>query len=109
VSEALLVLTTAGSREEANRIAEALVERRLAACVNVLPGVRSIYRWQGSVHRDDEWLLVSKTRRDAYEALAAAIRELHSYDTPEIVALDVDRGDPKYLAWLAEQVADPRA
>ena len=101
---ALVVLTATGGEEQANTLAEALIARHLAACVNIVPAVRSIYRWQGKVERASEWLLVIKTKAAAYDALAAAIRELHSYDTPEILALGVDRGNKRYLDWLASNV-----
>jgi periplasmic divalent cation tolerance protein len=100
MSEHAVVLTTAGSEAEASRIAQALVERRLAACVNVVPGVASTYRWQGAVRTDPEWLLVVKTRRDRFEEVRAAIRELHSYELPEVVMLGVEEGDAAYLAWI---------
>ena len=95
-----VVFSTAGTEDEASRIASALVERHLAACVNVVPGVSSTYRWQGAVKTDLEWLLVVKTRRDRFEAVRAAIRELHSYEVPEIVMLDIADGDAAYLAWI---------
>jgi len=104
-SEPLVVLTTTGSEEEASRIARALVERRLAACVNIVAGVRSVYAWRGEICDDAEMLLVSKTTRGRFEALAATIRELHSYDVPEIVALPTAAVDPAYAAWLAGSVA----
>ena len=100
MSAPAVVLSTAGTEDEASRIASALVERRLAACVNVVPGVSSTYRWQGAVQTDREWLLVVKTRRDRFEAVRAAIRELHSYEVPEIVMLDIADGDAAYLAWI---------
>ena len=99
-----IVLSTAGSEEEASRIASDLVERRLAACVNVVPGVTSTYRWQGSIHRDAEWLLIVKTRRDRFEAVRDAIRAIHSYEQPEVVLIDVAHGDPGYLRWIDESV-----
>ena len=95
-----VVLSTVGSEVEASLIARALVERRLAACVNVLPGVNSTYRWKGAVRTDAEWLLVVKTRRDRFEEVRVAIRELHSYELPEIVMLDIGDGDGEYLAWI---------
>ena len=100
MSDHAVVLTTAGTEDEASRIASALVERRLAACVNVVPGVTSTYRWQGAVRTDREWLLIVKTRRDRFHAVRGAIRELHSYEVPEIVMLDIADGDAAYLAWL---------
>ena len=95
----------AGTAEaEASRIAGALVERRLAACVNVIPGISSTYRWEGEVRTDAEWLLIVKTRRDRFEDVRSAIRELHSYELPEIVMLDIADGDPGYLAWIDASV-----
>jgi periplasmic divalent cation tolerance protein len=100
-----IVLTTAGSDEEAARIAAALVERRLAACVNVVPGVVSHYRWQGKICRDDERLLLIKTAERLFPEVRRAIRELHSYELPEAVMLRIGEGDPEYLAWLADGIA----
>ena len=99
-----VVFCTAGSEAEASRIAGALVERRLAACVNVVPGVHSTYRWEGAVRTDSEWLLIVKTRRERFEEVRAAIREHHSYELPEIVMLDIAEGDPAYLAWIDANV-----
>jgi periplasmic divalent cation tolerance protein len=104
---ALVVLTTAGSEEQANQLAEALVGRRHAGCVNIVPAVRSIYRWRGAVQRESEWLLVIKTLDSAYDDLAATLRELHTYETPEIVALPIERSDAKYLNWLISEVPAP--
>jgi periplasmic divalent cation tolerance protein len=98
---ALLVLTTVGTEEEASRIARELVCRRHAACVNVVPGIRSTYRWQGKVCRDSEFLLVIKTLREEYPAIEAAIRELHSYELPEILAFEAKRGEAGFLGWIA--------
>ena len=103
---AVVVLTTAGSEAEAASIAGALVERRLAACVNVVPGVRSTYRWEGAVRTESEWLLLVKTERDRFDAVRSAIKELHSYELPEIVMIDIRDGDAGYLAWMAESVKD---
>jgi periplasmic divalent cation tolerance protein len=100
----VVVFCTAGSEAEAAKIAGALVERRLAACVNVVPGVSSTYRWEGAVHTDSEWLLIVKTRRDRFDEIRAAIRELHSYELPEIVMLDITAGDPGYLAWIDDSL-----
>ena len=104
MSEALIVFCTCGSKEEAERVARMLVEERLAACVNVLPGIRSVYRWQGAVESGDEILLLMKTTADKFSALRDRIQEIHSYDVPEIVALPVVAGSERYLAWLEEQV-----
>ncbi|HZN55374.1 MAG TPA: divalent-cation tolerance protein CutA [Candidatus Polarisedimenticolaceae bacterium] len=95
-----VVLTTAGSDEEASKIASALVERGLAACVSVVPGVRSTYRWEGRMLTESESLLVIKTRRERFEAVRRAIREMHSYDVPEVILLEIADGDPDYLAWI---------
>ncbi len=100
MSEPLVVLMTAGSQEEAERIAQALVAEMLAACVNVVPGVTSIYRWEGKVQRDQEWLLVAKSRRDALDRLIERVQALHSYDVPEIIALPLAGGSEPYLRWL---------
>jgi len=104
MSEYAIVFCTAGSDAEAGGIARALVERRLAACVNVLPGISSTYRWEGAVRTDSECLLVIKTHRDRFEQVRSAIRELHSYELPEIVMLDIARGDDAYLAWIGASV-----
>ena len=99
--EYLQVLTTAGSQVEAERISAALVERRLAACVQVVGPISSRYRWQGEVEQAEEWLCLAKTTGDRYAELEAAIRELHSYEEPEIVATPIVAGSPGYLAWLS--------
>jgi periplasmic divalent cation tolerance protein len=104
VTGAVLVLSAVGTREEAERIAQALVNERLAACVNVVPGVVSVYRWKGTVHRDDELLLVIKTQAEAVEAVRARLVALHSYELPEVVVLAVAGGHPPYLDWIAEGV-----
>lgn len=104
----VVALTTAGSDAEAEQIARGLVEQRLAACVNVLPCVRSIYRWKGEVHADDERLLLIKTTHDRVEEVREAVRALHSYELPEFLVLPVQGGDPSYLAWLAEGLETER-
>jgi periplasmic divalent cation tolerance protein len=104
MSEPLVVLMTAGSQEEAEQIARALVVEMLAACVNVIPGVTSIYQWQGEIQQDQEWLLVAKSRRDVLNDLVRRVQALHSYDLPEIIALPLVGGSEAYLRWLDEQV-----
>ena len=104
MSDCIQVLTTAGSEEEAGRIASALVERRLAACVQVVGPVTSRYRWQGAVEEEREWQCLAKTTRAAYPRIEAAIRELHSYEEPEIVAAPIVAGSAGYLAWIEENV-----
>src|SRR6267154_6200776 len=96
-----IVLTTAGSGEEAQTIARHLVEKRLAACVNIIPQIESIYRWQGKVESAREWLLLIKTTAEQFEKVRDAIRELHSYDLPECIAVAIEDGSPEYLRWLA--------
>jgi periplasmic divalent cation tolerance protein len=105
---ALIVITTVGDEEQALLIARELVARRLAACVNVLSGMRSVYRWQGKICRDSEYLLVVKTLSSEYDAVAAAIRELHSYELPEILAFAASHGDDRFLAWIGESVDKSR-
>lgn len=95
-----IVLTTASSLDEARRLAHALVERRLAACVNIVPNLTSIYRWQGAVEEAAEALLVIKTTADRLSRLETAVRELHSYEIPELLALAVEAGSQAYLGWL---------
>ena len=98
-----LVITNCPDEETANRIALAVVEAKLAACVNILPRVQSIYRWQGAVESAAEVPLLIKTTAAAYPALEAAIRESHPYDVPEIIALPITAGLPAYLNWLATE------
>jgi periplasmic divalent cation tolerance protein len=106
MSDCVQVLTTAGSEEEAGRIASLLVERRLAACVQVVGPITSRYRWQGAIEEEREWQCLVKTTRAAYEAVEAAIREAHSYDEPEIVATPIVAGSAGYLAWIENNVGD---
>jgi periplasmic divalent cation tolerance protein len=102
MTNARIVLTTAGSQEEARKIAHALVERRLAACVNIVPQIESIYRWQEKIETATEWLLLIQTQAESFERIRAAIKELHSYELPECVMLEVAAGSHEYLAWIAE-------
>jgi periplasmic divalent cation tolerance protein len=102
MTNARLVLTTAGSHAEAKKIAHALVERRLAACVNIVPQIESVYRWQGNVETATEWLLLIKTQAGSFERVREAVKELHSYDLPECVMLEVSAGSNDYLNWIAE-------
>jgi periplasmic divalent cation tolerance protein len=100
------VSTTTGSAEEAGRLAEALVEGRLAACVQVMGPVHSRYRWQGKVEEAEEWLCVAKTEAALYPEVEEAIRAAHSYDEPEIIATPVVAGSRGYLDWVSENVAN---
>ena len=95
-----VVLVTAPDVETAARLARALIEERLVACVNVVPGVRSIYRWEGKLQEDAEVLLVMKTRSDRCTALAARVRDLHPYDLPEVIELAAEGGSLPYLEWV---------
>ena len=101
-SQALVVYCACPDQAVAERIAEAVVSERLAACVNLVPGVTSIYRWQGEIQRDAELLLMIKTRRAVYSQLEARISELHPYQVPEIIALPIQAGSAAYLAWMAD-------
>ena len=103
MSDVVLVLSTVGA-EDAERIATALVERRLAACVNVVPGLTSIYRWKDKVERDEERLLVMKTTAAGAPALREAVLELHPYELPEVVVLPVSDGHGPYLDWVRQNV-----
>jgi periplasmic divalent cation tolerance protein len=102
MTNARIILTTAGSQEEADKIAHALVERRLAACVNIVPQIGSVYRWQGKVETATEWLLLIKTQAALYQRVRDAVKELHSYDLPECVMLDVTAGSQEYLDWITQ-------
>lgn len=99
----IAVLITVPNTEEGERISRALVGEKLAACVNVIDNVRSIYRWQGKVEDEREVLLIAKTRRELFGALRDRVLELHSYDVPEVVALPVVEGSRGYLGWLEEE------
>ena len=96
----ILVFTTCGSPEEAAQIARSLVESRLAACVSVTPGIQSVYRWRGAIEESEEWSLTIKSRRDLFAALSAELRRMHSYETPEILAMPVVDGATEYLQWM---------
>ena len=100
----IIVYVTAGSAEEAERLAQTLVGEKLAACVNRIKSVRSVYRWQGQVEQSDEELLIIKTRKELFSALEKRVRALHSYSVPEIIALPIIAGSAGYLAWLGNQV-----
>lgn len=100
----LQIVTTVGTQADAERIAMELVERRLAACVQVGGPILSTYRWQGRVETANEWLCVAKTRQELYGAVEAAIRQLHPYDTPEILGVALAAGNDRYLTWLDAQV-----
>jgi periplasmic divalent cation tolerance protein len=100
---ALLVVTNLPDRETAERLADALIAKRLAACVNILAPCRSIYRWKGEVQHDEEHPVLIKTTRERYPELEAEVRVQHPYELPEIIAVPIERGLPGYLAWVAEE------
>ena len=104
MTDKIVVLVTAGKLSEAKRIARRLVESKLAACVNVTQPVRSIYRWQGKVSQDKEYLLVIKSSRDVFPGLQAAVLKSHSYTTPEIICLPIIDGSGDYLKWMEESL-----
>jgi len=105
MTDRIVVLVTCGSRKEARKIARALIERRLAACVNEIGAlVRSTYRWKGKVESAKEFLLVIKTTKKRFAGLREAIHELHSYEVPEIIALPIVEGSRAYLDWIADSV-----
>jgi len=104
---ALLVLTNLPDRAAAEKLADALIAKQVAACVNILAPCRSVYRWQGAVQHDEEHPVLIKTTRERYAALEAAIREAHPYELPEIIAVPIERGLPAFLAWVAAETVPP--
>jgi periplasmic divalent cation tolerance protein len=102
--DVVVVMTTLPSADKAAEIARAVVEEQLAACVNIVPAVRSIYRWQGATQDDVEALAIIKTTRDRYDALARRVLQLHPYELPELIALPLEGGHAPYLAWVAGSV-----
>lgn len=104
MTDKIVVLSTCASAEEAEKIARGLIEIRVAACVNVLAGARSFYRWKGAIEDTGEWLLIIKTSRAQFDSLRAELERLHSYEVPEIVALPIVDGAPNYLNWLGAEV-----
>jgi periplasmic divalent cation tolerance protein len=101
---AIVVVTTVGTEEQAYLIAREIVARRQGACVNIIPGIRSIYRWKGKIRKDGELLLLIKTLEGEFEGVAATIRELHSYELPEILSFTVSHGERGFLDWIAGNV-----
>jgi periplasmic divalent cation tolerance protein len=104
MTEKIVVFSTCGSEEEAAKVGRALVEARVAACVNIVPKIRSIYRWKGEVQDDSEWLLVIKSSRPLFDRLKAELRRVHSYEVPELLAIPVVDGSPEYLDWLNREL-----
>lgn len=104
MTDKVVVLTTAGNESEAQKIAHELVERRLAACVNIVPRIQSVYRWEGKVETAEEYMLIIKTTKTRSAEVQSAIRELHSYDLPECIVISMEDGTADYLKWIDESV-----
>jgi periplasmic divalent cation tolerance protein len=102
MSDPIVVLVTCGSEEESLKIANALVEDHLAACVNLVAPIRSIYRWEGKIWDEKEWLLIIKTQKHRFEELERKVKSLHSYSVPEIISLPITEGSLAYLNWIRE-------
>ena len=105
MTDKIVVFSTCGSREEAEKLARHLLEARLAACVNVIMQIQSFYWWQGKIEDSQEWLLVIKTARDLFDKVRAVLETAHSYELPEVLALPIVDGAPNYLAWLDRELA----
>ncbi len=101
----ILCLVTIDDPEKAALMARNLVEKRLVACVNIVPEIRSIYRWKGQIYNESERLMLMKTRKEFFDPLRDAIRELHPYEVPEIICLDIDQGLPEYFRWIDDSTA----
>ena len=104
MSEHCVIFTTAGSKEEADKLSRGLVENKLAFCVNTIPKIQSTYYWEDKIHVDEELLLIIKTRKDRYDALEAWITANHSYEVPEIIAMPIEQGLPAYLSGIDDWV-----
>ena len=104
MTDKIVVISTSSSAEEAEKIARRLVDGRLAACVNVVPGMRSFYRWKGNIEDTAEWLLIIKSSREHFDALQTALEKLHSYEVPEVIALPVIDGARNYLNWMESEL-----
>ena len=103
MTDKIVVFTTCGSEEEARKLAAALVEKRMAACVNITAPVTSVYRWKGSVEEAKEWMLIIKSRRERFDELRMVLESAHSYELPEVLAIPVVDGSPNYLAWVEDE------
>ena len=101
----IIILTTASSEKEAQSIAEELIDSSLAACVNIIPNIRSIYMWKGKRESSPEFLLIIKTNQDCFKSIAEKIKQLHSYDLPEIISIQIADGDESYLKWIDNAVS----
>jgi periplasmic divalent cation tolerance protein len=105
MTDKIVVFSACDSEEQAGLIARALVEQKLAACVNIVPGARSVYRWKGQIEDSSEWLLIIKSRRDLMDRLRAAVGKIHSYEVPELLAVPVVDGSDSYLAWVDQELS----
>ncbi len=103
MNEAIIILVTASSEEEARTLARELVNARLAACANILPGLTSLFHWKGKVEEEKEVLLILKSRAELFDSIEARVRALHSYEVPEIIALPIQHGSAPYLAWIVDE------
>lgn len=103
MTDKILVLSNCGSHEEARTIAQHLLEHRLAACVNIVPGVESVFHWQGKIETEQEWMLVIKTTRALFDRLKVALQKVHSYQVPEVIAVQIVDGSEDYLAWIEKE------
>jgi periplasmic divalent cation tolerance protein len=106
MTDKIVVLSACDSEEQAARMARRLVERRLAACVSIVPGARSVYRWKDTIEDSAEWLLIIKSRRDLFPALREEIGKMHTYEVPEVIALQVVDGAENYLSWLDTELRE---
>jgi periplasmic divalent cation tolerance protein len=109
MTDKIVVLCTCGNETEADALARSLVDARLAACVNILPRIRSVYRWNGAVESAEEWLLIIKTARGLFAAVQSTVGKLHSYEIPELLAIPLVDGAPNYLAWMESCLKGPEA
>ena len=105
MNDPIIILTTVSSKKEAELIGSKLIDKELAACVNIIPNIKSIYRWKGKMNKDSEYLLIIKTVKRAEEDVFENIRKLHSYDTPEMISIPITGGEKSYLNWLSKSVA----
>lgn len=104
MTDKIVVFSTCGSEDEARKIAAALVEQHLAACVNILPPMTSVYRWKGQIESATEWLLVIKSGRELFEQLRLALEGAHSYELPEVIAIPIVDGSPNYMSWMEGEI-----
>jgi periplasmic divalent cation tolerance protein len=105
MTEEIAIFVTTNTLELTHKIAEELVKRRLAACVNVIPGIDSIYRWEGEIQHEREFLLIIKSSRNRFDEIEAAVKELHTYEVPEVIALPIELGSQSYLEWLRGNIS----